>query len=88
MTTYEEAMAKAENMEIYGALIDTNYIAVKQDELYKRGIVIDQKIHENELQIMIMIPKSLLNATGPCLGTLQKHIESHSSLLKPHLKVS
>lgn len=65
-STPEEAWGKARKSEVYGALLDTNYVTFKQDHLYNESVLIDQRFHgPGEIPIRMFIRKpSGLNANS------------------------
>ena len=86
----------ARNRDVYGAMLDTNYVSFIQDYLYDKGILIDQRFHDSEnLAIRIWLRKPSGNNTissgnSSCLDSLKSFLNSTNNMLKymqPMLKV-
>ena len=93
--TPQEAWEMARKGEVYGAMLDTNYVTHMQDELHDKGVLIDQRFHGSEQHtIRIWIQKPLGNSSmignNSCLETLTSYFNSTMDKLKflqPMLKV-
>ena len=94
--TPEQAWEMARNSEVYGAMLDTNYVSHMQDHLYHKGVLIDQRFHGGEqLPIWIWFKKPSINASrnsnSSCFDTLMSFFNSTKDKLKymqPMLKVT
>ena len=93
--TLEEAWEKARTHEVYGALLETNYVTHMQDELHTKGVLVDQRFHNEEMRIVLMIRKSddsnHDNKNDSCIKTIKSYFTKHDDklkYLKPKMKVN
>ena len=94
--TPEQAWELARNSEVYGAMLDTNYVSHMQDQLYDKGVLIDQRFHGGEqlaVRIWFKRPSSntSINSNNSCFDTLMSFFNSTKDKLKymqPMLKVT
>lgn len=94
--TPEEAWEMARNSEVYGAMLDTNYVSSIQDYLYDKGILIDQRFHGSEnlvIRVWLRTPSgnnTLNSGNSSCLDSLKSFLNSTKNMLnymQPMLKV-
>eukprot|EP00794_Sanderia_malayensis_P003595 gene3595-4102_t len=80
--TYEEAIQMTLDLNVYGALLDTNYVTYHQEELRKRDIVVAMRIHKTVTAGLMGLMNSPLDKNKTIYKCLKKevfdiHAESH-----------
>ena len=93
--TLEEAWEMARTHEVYGALLDTNYVTHMQDDLHRKGVLVDQRFHNSEMRIRLWVRKSDSsnnhNNNRSCSGAFKSYfsdIDEKLQYLKPKMKVN
>ncbi len=75
------------NREVYGAMLDTNYVTSEQERLYKRGIVVDARFHAKSIHALLTIVKSSLDPNNTMANCLAKEFEEHAKIHRLRPKV-
>ncbi|XP_065053057.1 uncharacterized protein LOC135682203 [Rhopilema esculentum] len=87
--TVEEALELARTIKLFGALIDTHYISSRQDELFEKGILIDQRFHKEKLDIRMWskkIPSAKMNKCFQEFFNFLNNSLSQMPHIEPRLK--